>query len=129
MLVFSAALALFAMSYHEEQRLFGLLPVRMMIEVDESHLCLRLSGPLAPFSRTIALTDIEDVRLQEQLVMRPFGTWGLLAGVGVKVAPVLGRVYNFGHDRGVSVGLNNGNRLVIGSREPEQLSAALAGAV
>ena len=115
------------MSYREEQQLFG-LPVRVVVEVDEESLRLRMWGPLAPLSRTVPLTDIEDVRLRDRLVMRPFGTWGLLAGVGVKMAPGLGRIYNFGHDEGVSVELTDGSSLIIGSRQPEQLQAAIEGA-
>ena len=111
--------------YVERQRLLGLLPLTLEVQVTADALRLELSGPLAFLSKTIPGDRIGGVRIRDGIIMRPFGHWGLFSGIGVRIAAGFGRVYNFGHRRGVSVEMTDHRRVVVGSENPERLAAAL----
>ena len=88
---------------------------RLVVRVDAERLVVRL-GPLPP--REVPREEIREVELTDRSASA-----GLAAGVGARPAE---QVYAAREGPGVRVHLHNGRRIVLGSRRPEELAAALA---
>jgi hypothetical protein len=114
--------------FQEEQRFPGPLRfLRMVTEVDERCLRVRLSSLLSPFSREVPLTEVDAVETHADLSKHVPGMiryWLM----GVQILPGVGWAINPGSRRGVTVRIAGGRRLVIGSRRPQELAGALASA-
>ena len=55
--------------------------LRLDVVVDGDRLHVHLSSVLAPFSRQVALDDVVDVEVHDQLSRQVPGVWGRLRGV------------------------------------------------
>lgn len=110
--------------FREQQQLPGPLRfLRLDVVVDGDRLHVHLSSVLAPFSRQVALDDVVDVEVHDQVSRQVPGVWGRLRGV--RTVPRVGTMYNLMAKRGVTLRMRDGRRLVIGSDRPEQLAAAV----
>lgn len=114
--------------FREEQRLPG--PLRFLTvttEVDGAGLHVRLASLLSPLSRHVPLDRIRTVETHEDLSKHVPGTvryWLM----GVQIVPRVGWAINPGSPRGVTVHRDDGWRLVIGSRRPQELADAVRSA-
>lgn len=111
--------------FHERQRLPG--PLRFLTvttEIDDECLHVRLSSLLSPLSRRIPLARVRHVETHEDLSRHIPGTFRYWF-MGVQIVPRVGWAINPGNARGVTVRLDDGWRLVIGSRRPNELAEAV----
>jgi hypothetical protein len=69
--------------------------------------------------RTIALNDIAEAAVRDYRPIREYGGWG------IRWRPHKGMVYSVSGNRGVQIALKNGNKILIGSRQPEALVGAI----
>lgn len=90
--------------------------VRMITEVRPGDLSVRLF----PFrAASIPVAEIASAVSREYSPMREYGGWGIRMSRGH------GRAYNAAGNQGVQLVLKSGDRILIGTQQPEQLLAAL----
>ncbi|MFC1943891.1 DUF6141 family protein [Chloroflexota bacterium] len=70
----------------------------------------------------IRLEDIINYEVRTYSPLKDYGGWGIRHGPK-------GKAYNVSGNRGVQLELSNGDRLLFGSRKPEQLVQAIASAL
>ncbi len=70
----------------------------------------------------IPLEDLRDYEARTYSPLKEYGGWGIRWGAS-------GKAYNVGGNRGVRLELSNGERILIGSRRPEELAEALEVAI
>ncbi|MCC7467323.1 MAG: hypothetical protein IT261_13675 [Saprospiraceae bacterium] len=101
MLLFDAALLFFFWS------------IRLVTEID--HHEIRLA--YRPFMRrSILWSDVQKAEVVN---------YGFVGGWGVRYSPQYGKVYNVNGKMGLALELKNGDKLCIGTQQPEDLEAAL----
>ncbi len=71
------------------------------------------------YAPSIAAGDLKGYEVLTYSPIKDYGGWGIRYGRG-------GKAYNVRGNRGVQLQLANGQRLLIGSQRPEELSNALA---
>lgn len=89
----------------------------MTTEVRPSGLYVRYSPFHATF-KTIELKGLRTCEARTYGPIREFGGWGIRVGMGK-------RAYNVSGNQGVELTYENGKRLLIGSKKPEQLAGAV----
>lgn len=94
--------------------LFAVMRLHTIVEPDR--LVLRFV-PLR--TRQVPLSDIRRAYAREYRPIREYGGWG------IRWFPGRGMVYSMSGKEGVQLELANGKRLLVGSRRPEQLLAAI----
>ena len=93
-----------------------LLVLELTITVDDAGVHIRYF----PFvRRVIPFSEIRACRAREYRPIREFGGWGIRTGLGKKSA------YNASGNLGVELYLHDGRSIMLGSRRPEELAAAL----
>ncbi|MEJ2722106.1 MAG: DUF6141 family protein [bacterium] len=91
---------------------------RLVTEVRPDGLYVRY----VPFHRSfhqIPLSGVAECGARTYKPVREYGGWGIRKGVGKKA-------YNVSGNRGVELRFEDGSKLLIGSRKPDQLESALA---
>lgn len=86
-------------------------------KVNEHGVCIRFR----PFHRRWVVFSFEDIRLVEAVTYNPlkdFGGWGIKYGKGV-------RAYNVGGNKGVSLTLTSGEKILLGSTDHEVLCSRI----
>jgi len=71
------------------------------------------------YRRTVNLREIRSCRARDYRPIRDFGGWGIRWGFR------RGMAYTVSGSRGVELELTSGRKLLIGSRRPEELAAAI----
>jgi hypothetical protein len=89
--------------------------LRMETEVYPDRVEVRMK-PLS--HRVIPVSEIAGAAVRTYRPLRDYGGWGI-RGFGAN------RAYNASGDRGVQLVLTDGNRVLIGSQQPEALEAAI----
>ncbi|MHC1636449.1 MAG: DUF6141 family protein [Candidatus Methanospirareceae archaeon] len=101
--------------------LFGIaLPLffyilKLIVEIDGEAIYIRF------FPLTTRKIPLEEVKSYKALTYRPirdYGGWGIRYGLK-------GKAYSVSGNRGVQIELYNGRRILIGSREPEEIVRAI----
>ena len=94
------------------------LVMKLTVAVDEDGVHIRYR----PFvRRKIPFDEIQSFRVRRFRPIREFGGWG------IRRAPGRRRAYTVTGDRGVELYLADGSSLMLGSRRPDELAAALRG--
>ena len=89
---------------------------RLIVEVYQSYLYIRF----LPFtSRQVLFSDIQRVEARTYRPIRDYGGWGVRQWGGNKLA------YNVKGNRGVKLELYNGQTILIGSQQAEDLANAI----
>lgn len=91
------------------------LSLKLVTEISTDSVTIRFA-PLR--TKTIPFEQIAGVEIREFRPIRDFGGWGIRAAKGV-------RAYLVSGDRGVQLSILDGNNLLIGSQQSEELEAAL----
>lgn len=79
----------------------------------------RVEIRMAPFThRVIRSSEIAAAAARTYRPLREYGGWGIRGWGGNKA-------YNISGDQGVQLVLTNGNRILIGTRRPQELEAAI----
>jgi hypothetical protein len=94
-----------------------LLGAKLIVEVREDGLFVRFR-PFHLRPRQIPLAQVVGHRALKYRPIREYGGWGLRYGSG-------GRAYNVSGDRGVRIDFADGKHLLLGSRRPDELAAAI----
>jgi len=68
--------------------------------------------------RKISFTNLKTYEVRTYSALREYGGWGIRWGLK-------GKAYNVSGNRGVQLELSNGERILIGSRRPDELAEAL----
>ncbi len=68
--------------------------------------------------RKIELRNLTTCEVRTYSALREYGGWGIRRGPK-------GKAYNVSGNRGVQLELSNGERILIGSRKPDELAGAL----
>ena len=71
------------------------------------------------YRRTITVREIKSCEVRDYRPIRDFGGWGIRWGFG------RGMAYTVSGNRGVQIELTSGRKVLIGSRRPEELAAAI----
>ncbi|MGB1031850.1 MAG: hypothetical protein ACPGWM_04510 [Flavobacteriales bacterium] len=84
--------------------------IKLTTEVNAKHICIKFS----PFGirKEIAWTDIKKHEVVE---------YGFVGGWGIRLGTKYGTVYNIKGKHGLSLELDNGTKLLIGSQKSEEL--------
>ena len=71
-------------------------------------------------NRSIAVSDIEQVKARTYKPIQEYGGWGIRGWPGQRIA------YNVSGDQGVELLLRDGRSVMIGSQQPETLALAIS---
>lgn len=96
------------------------LLANLRTEVREHAICIRFT-PFHLRYRCFRYADIRSIRARRYRPLREYGGWGLRLGPS-------GWAYNVSGDLGVQLELVDGRRVLIGSRDPEAIVAAVKAA-
>ena len=90
---------------------------KLIIEIRQDYLFIQF----VPFtSRKIGFDQIEHVKARTYNPIREYGGWGIRWGLGNK------RAYNISGNQGVGLTLNNGENILIGSQNPDELARMIS---
>ena len=90
---------------------------KLVIEVRRDYLFIQF----IPFtSRKIGFDEIKNVKARTYNPIREYGGWGIRWGFGKK------RAYNISGNQGVGLTLNNGENILIGSQNPDELARIIS---
>jgi hypothetical protein len=90
---------------------------KLVIEVRRNYLFIQF----VPFtSRKIGFDEIKHVEARTYNPIREYGGWGIRWGFGKK------RAYNISGNQGVGLTLNNGENILIGSQNPDELARIIS---
>ncbi len=95
--------------------------INLATEVRSDGLYIRFF-PLHLSFRKIPLEALKTYEVRTYRALREYGGWGIRGGWR-------GKAYNVSGNRGVQLELSNGERILIGSRKPDEFAEALALAV
>ena len=90
---------------------------RLITEIHPDQIAVKFS-PFHRHYRTYAWPDIERIEFRQYKPIMEYGGWGL-RGWGKK------RAFNVSGNLGMELYFKNGNRLLIGTRQPDELKNAL----
>ncbi len=90
---------------------------KLVIEVKQDYLFIQF----VPFTnRKIRFNEIKHVKARTYNPIREYGGWGIRWGFGNK------RAYNISGNQGVGLTLNNGENILIGSQNPDELARIIS---
>ena len=90
---------------------------KLVIEVRRDYIFIQF----VPFtSRKIGFDEIKHVKARTYNPIREYGGWGIRWGFGKK------RAYNISGNQGVGLTLNNGENILIGSQNPDELARIIS---
>jgi len=93
----------------------------MRTQVDDRQITVKFGWLFTMYARHIRLTQIESAESVTYSPLGEYGGWGI-RGLGKK------RALNMRGNRGVQLVLSSGERLLIGSQEPNELAEAIQAA-
>jgi hypothetical protein len=116
--LFSSAVALYALVSAVILAWFLAINLETRLEDDSVSLKFHLLWP----KKTYALSEIAEAEVRTYRPIVEYGGWGVRFGRR-------GRAFNVSGNRGVELTLTNGKRVMLGSRQPEELYQALVGRI
>ncbi|GAB4368753.1 MAG: hypothetical protein Kow0062_02140 [Acidobacteriota bacterium] len=118
-LPFAQVLAILAPALLVLVALMAFLSVcRLVVEVHDDGVHVRFA-PFHRRPRRFAPDEIADVVVRDYRPLREYGGWGIRIASGGR------RAYTVSGTRGCELVLRDGRRIMIGSRQPERLAAAI----